>query len=347
MSSDRCAADDLTGLTAGIIKRAELITSCRIFYSVRGGFKQNAEPAQPARNIQLSFQKPSWAVRYEPWGRVDINHGGKFLVYDPNKQPDGSIVPGAQFFQPRPIERESPTPPFFAGTLWYKSTINFIKSSKGGKLVASDHLKSLSVHSVEWSVPKEDLGRAFHLISPGLAGGGRLRVTVLPDQGFVLSKIEYLTSLGMPGIVFESKDFVDYQGVAFFPRICRQQSFRADGTPGHFIEYDIERVELLNEKIPESDFRVTLPLGTVVNDARAADGKAIFTVGEVKSAPQAIADLIELEKGALPQPFVQQGRKWSRNAIIVVVNASILALILTGIVVRAWYKNRMKARGEL
>jgi hypothetical protein len=59
---------------------------------------------------------------------------------------------------------------------------------------------------------------------------------------------------------------------------------------GFFMEYTISKIEKINERIPDEDFKVALPVGTNFSDRRSPKG-IWFRIGD-RPVPEDLRDLI-------------------------------------------------------
>ena len=153
-----------------------------------------------------------------------------------------------------------------------------------------------NVEIYEWDVSAEDAGKAFLVVNSVTMPGGKLRVYIAPSLGYMIPRIEHVGKSGTVGLVISSENFTECNGF-YFPKHTRVEYIHSP-ISRYIIDYVIEKVERINEAIPESEFTLTLPPGTQVADSR--DGKHTFNfeVTDSRSVPQDMRGAIRAE----PEP---------------------------------------------
>jgi hypothetical protein len=259
------SATDTAGeiaLLDGILARSEAIISGRITYRVTNtnGFDGT---------FVFTFSGTSWRVD-EPAMQIErINHRGDFVEVHRTPQPNGTVRNSASFTTERSLEDRRPFPPYFGGSLWYRSTVDYIRRhSKEVKAAGTAEANGFTCAILDWTVPAEDRFKAFDTIYPPLERGGVLRLYVLEKLGYVLPRADYVSPNGELAVRYECSDFRDVGTGIFFPMKIGMHAFPGKGKRGYGLEYEIKSVEKINDPIPDEAFVVSLPEGTYVSDER-------------------------------------------------------------------------------
>ncbi len=315
------AAVDLDSLVKGTLARTEALFSGRIEYNLNSGFPQLGRTLEP-RAARFSFTGESWAVNY-PTGGKTVSHRGRYIEYVSHPQPDGRVDHSSHVGVARRVDEPRPCPPFFAGTIWYDRTKQFIqRNAEKARWIKQAEIDGIKTQVLEWAVPQA--GDAFH----GVVGSGRLWATatlrfyVAPQLGYALPRYEYVDSTGVVAGAFPSSGFKQVAPGVFFPEQCNQESYDDQGRLVFYERYTIKRTEKMNEPIPDEDFEFVLPKGTAVNDARPADPVA-FRIGV---EPVSTADL-----DALLIPLYTPRPWWTRTWLLAsLIGAALAAALLLG-----------------
>jgi hypothetical protein len=192
-----------------IVARASAVLSGRFEYVYNRKFFDSI-PGLPAK---FSFQGNNWAQRYQiPWGGTSISHNGRFIEYvakSSHNPATGEISSSAKVGAAQSMTAHKPYPPFFAGTFWDKQTVEYIKKRRAAaRDRGPGEIDGLKVRLLEWDVPAADWGDAFVEITQPLRQGGKLRVYVARDLGYVLPKVEHVTPDGFVAASFSASEFV-------------------------------------------------------------------------------------------------------------------------------------------
>lgn len=157
--------------------------------------------------------------------------------------------------------------PTRAGTVWYKSTRDFISDHANEvRLAGAGEINGIATKILEWDVPAKDR-RPFNALpyTRPLLKGGKLRLFVSPQLGYVVSRVEFSDRLG---ITHGRLDFSDFREVAdglHFP-------FHTELALGGVESYQINRAEKINEEIQDTEFAPAIPTRTSVQDMRPKEG---------------------------------------------------------------------------
>jgi hypothetical protein len=176
------------------------------------------------------------------------------------------------------IDETRPCPPYFAGTIWYKSTKKFIKeNADGAEWKAKTKVGDIDVDVLEWKVGKDEAYAAFFSVSSVPVAGGKLRLYVAPAYGYVLPRVEYVGSGGKVATTFDAAEFQKTEPGIYIPRHVSERDHNEEGR-NHFVKYVLTSIESVNQRIPDEEFRFEIPPGTVIQDIRTGVNK-ITTVG--------------------------------------------------------------------
>lgn len=284
------ASDSKHALIDGILARRAALISGRIVYHVNCHLTGRADNGDKAY-VDFLFSGTSWRTDY-PIAKLErINHRGEYVeVHRP--RPNGTGRTAAILDSAKSLTRDEPYPPFFAGSLWYNSTHDYIRNHvQSGMVVGSADVDDIPCTVIEWRIPAKDTYSAFSEIVSSLNNGGILRLYVSSELGYVLPRIEHLTPKGELAERFDSSEFQDAGSGIHFPMKMKSETFPARGQKGFVIDYSIESVKRINEPVPESAFVTTLPVGTDVQDLRAARSVS-FIVGDF---PQDIGKIAKID----------------------------------------------------
>ena len=311
----RAAAMEPAELIAGLAARSQAIASGRLSYTFktetfRGGRALNSM-AYP--ETTTSFSDSSWAERVRGSHVVRINHDGYFLEFVQTPQADGSLRPGATLLPQKSLESRSElnAPPIFAGSFWFREQLKYAeKHASEFRVVGSGVANAIPVEVVELAVPAENYRDAFHVVVAALKSGGAIRLHVAPQLGFVLPRVEFLTTSNQVAQSYDASDFSEVAPGIYFPGRLRTETQTA-GNGSRYVAEFTTRCELINESIPEEDFLVKLPVGTRVQDAQVPGNVVTFELSEA-SLSSTLAG-----HGPNAEPWVHGGLlgRW-HNAVI-------------------------------
>ena len=255
-----------------------------MIYTFKSESFRDGRASKPAilPETTTSISETSWAERVRGSSLVRINHDGHLLEFVQTPQHDGSVRPGTTLLPQRPLEsrKELNVPPLFAGSLWFHEQLRYLqKHADRVQPMASSTVNGVPVEVLELAVPAEDARHAFHVIMPNLKQGGTIRLSIAPQLGFVLPRVELLTTGKQVAQVYEATDFNETAPGIYFPSRLWMESRDADQRPRYRAEFAV-RCELINEPIPSEDFVVDLPLGTHVQDAQRPGQVINFMLSE-------------------------------------------------------------------
>jgi hypothetical protein len=184
-----------------------------------------------------------------------------------------------------------------------------------------------------FEVSEADKFNAFRGVSESTERGGRLVLYIAPALGYSIPKIEIVGSDHRLTREYLSQSYQEYKPGLFIPRFSRSLSHRLTGVITGS-EFEITKIELLNEPIPEAMFQIYLPATTRVHDR--SDGKT------VKS-------FIVATEGGLPysglEPVVTlslEKSPWWRSNRWVAFSIGAMSAILVAFIVRYLLKRRTR-----
>lgn len=331
-------------LIQGVIARSEAVFSCKMDYRQKCGFANIGKiidegeykavasgsswrlyykrlvseiPSSPAAGAKPQADAPSLEGFFE---NTQLSHRGKFIKYTVTPQFDASLRNVADIINERPISFLYKTyngPPLFAGSFWFDCTKDFILNRKNKAVRKPDtEVNGVKAQVLEWEVSDAEKFNAFHAANRG----GFLRLYVSSELGFVLPRIENVGPDGLIDTVYDSSDFKESAPGIIIPRYCRIQDYN-HRKPGFYVEYEITRVAQLNEQIPDSEFIVHLPAGTLVSDSRAGKSSIFFEIQQGGPIPEGLEDIIAIKS----PPF--WGRNW-HSALMVGIGGGVLLLAI-------------------
>ncbi len=255
---------DKSALVDGLLTRAKSVVSGRLGYRVcdSNGLKAH---------LDFILSGSNWRVDDREFHTERINSRGQFAEVHRNTQPDGSVLTSATLGKEVSVEERNPRPPYFAGSLWYPSTVDYVWRHKSdAQFAGTADVGGYPCAILDWTVSAKDRWAAFSSTVPPLKSGGVLRLYVSKDLGYALPRVEYLAPDGAVATRFDSTDFWCVGRGIFFPKSVILQTFPRKGQLEYSLEYAIEAVEDINNPIPDDAFHAVLPAGTSVADAQGA-----------------------------------------------------------------------------
>ena len=266
-------------LVRGALARSEAVFSRRLEYEETGGVGPKQDPS---RTVSFAFSGTSWCERAPGW-RVLINHHNKFLEFMDNPQPDGSYHYGANVSAEKAgiqVPGCFPSRPVFAGSFWREATKGYVKSHlKSARHRGAADCDGVKTEVVEWQVTREDRNAAFEAFTDSTMEGGMLRLFIAPQLGCVLPRIEHEGKNRVVDSRFSASEFEEVASGLFFPKRCGFEAFDPDKSLGFWVRYRFHKIQRINQEIPENEFSVTLPTGTLVHDFRPGKPPVMFGVG--------------------------------------------------------------------
>lgn len=295
LRADRPPAD-AQAVVEGVLARYDAVKSMQLAYELECGFR--SKDSKPDKVVTtgkylLSLQGKDWSLKAEGGG-VQIEKGGRQVGFWHTLQPDGLVTHAVAVTVAEGIDKNGPSPPYFAGTIWDRLTVDYIRKHKVPDAMRPAN-KSIYIEGkrgciLEWTISKDDVN-AFRAIPPSLENGGILRLYVSLDQGSAVSRVEFALPAGKIPVFFQSTGFKEYKPGIYLPARCTYQT-----DTSYYVHYEIESVTSLNEPISEELFSVRLPEGTVVADSRSGSGSIVFEVTDTSSATNPVPDLNDLLK---------------------------------------------------
>jgi len=335
------SADTVSSLVAGVLARERAVISGRFVYRrttisrrVEGERTETGEP------VHFTFMGESWTLRQRISGSLDdkmasfrdleaemvsVNHKGSLVNYnvtkygkDQNKVSSYSTLENA-----KAVNEANETPPYFAGTIWHKTTVAYIqRNGDKARLSGTGEVDDVTVDVLEWDVAGADDCDAFYAVNDLLEDGGILRLYVAPDLGYALPKIEHVGRSGEVHAVYRSRDFRRVADGVYFPQETSRQTRGVDSRKGFTWKYTFELIEDVNEPIDEKEFIIELPQGTQVADIRKPGQRGVIIRRSAESdmLPTRLPELAGTQHVGSPSRW----RIWLL-AVNVVVFLSVLA----------------------
>jgi len=307
-----------------ILARSRAVFSGRLRYTVNSGFIVQ-KIQEPAEEFELIFSGGSSLLKLRvkasevPLGvnengklkityppregfleKDTLSHQGRHIVFNVNPQVNRPVFYSARItYEKEEANPPWPRQPLYLGSIWDECTRQFIERVKG-KAVRREtaEINGLRCQVFEWVVSAKEKYNAFHSINQLVEEGGWLRLSVFPEYGYVLSRIEFLGKERALFASYESSDFQKTEAGIYIPKRFRLQEYSTEG-PAFFIEYTVHDPIQINQPIPESDFRIMLPVGTEITDSRPGDHSNIFTVKAGGALPPDVDDDLVIVKSSI------------------------------------------------
>ena len=304
----------------GAIARMEAVFSGRITCHHLVGSKSNLD----ALYYDLTFSGNSWKKAYtqdisevrnsSPLQKgmleiVTVSHKGRTIEYQLCPQQDGrdSKIADVKTGEIEMLGNQLPIFPQYAGTFWFARTLKYVKEHQAeAKYVRVDKVDGIDVVVYDWPVSKADKYSAFQSISHLLEEGGTLRAYIAPSLGYMLPKLEHLTTNGKVAKILSASEFEEYNTL-YIPKKARIQLYSNAG-PEFMVDYRLSNISDINEPIPESEFILTLPTGTQVADATSGTYSEFFLVSDdPNSIPDDLLNSIQTPKKSFIERWGWQG----------------------------------------
>ena len=272
LGEPRAFAAEVDELMTGVLNRAKSVQSGRLEY--RFGFGRVGSEMSRVRKAPVrvfTFTGADWIERERDSGSAAVSQGGCFLQYDDIQKPNGDPSRTAL------LQRSGASNdwdavnrrPRSAGTFWHAEQREYVERHRTQfRMSDPSTIDGIQCKVCELDVPASETTVALQVHSPSLSAGGKLRMHVAPQLGFVLPLIEVESLTGDKVASYRSSDFLLCPDGTYFPRKTRRE-VRTPGGDAEYGEFTIVP-ELINQTIPASDFVLTIPAGTRVRDERDA-----------------------------------------------------------------------------
>ena len=319
----------LTSTVQAIASRAESLYSARISFSIASNVDEHAP-----KRLTLSLSGAEWALRYTHSNHVIMNRRDALLRYFETSSATGHQWHSLHLTSPQSQTSMLGSNYAFAasrlGTFWYRSQIQYIQQTKA-EWMPSKQINGYRTIALRWPVSAQDIGAAFVVVPGSITNNfeGYLQVYAAPELGHALARVDYVDHRGQLLRRYDSRDFEEIDGDLFFPWVSRCSTF--DGSQSQSFEFHVEKVEFVNQQIPDSDFDIKVPPDTRIRDSRPGFANAAFRLGDQ-------ASLKEIDK--LLRDTDSSHSLWSNRRTIFLVINGILALYLSAIWMhRRWAGN--------
>jgi hypothetical protein len=287
--------DERAALVNGILTRADAVFSGRMRfhgYCCEEPYREDL----PTTYVEASFMKPSWISRTAS-GCVYLSHNGKSVAYVLNVQRDGRRTATLTIGPPEEMNSSnSESIPCFAGTIWERSTVAYIKNhADEARVVERRKVNGVDTVLVEWVLSKkQSRSLGYNDIN---AEGGFLRVYVAPQLGFVTPRVELCGPGGAVADLTEASEFSETGAGIFMPKHCYHQVANSKGVTYYHAFRSIS-YEKINDVIPEADFMLEVGPDAMVVDVRQSgkgQGATVFRLAEQKVRLQeSLQDVLRL-----------------------------------------------------
>jgi hypothetical protein len=228
---------------------------------------------------------------------IEISNNGRNIVYKSVPQLDGKTTKTSRVATgENSPNKVFPPLPLLLGSFWFADTKQFVATHTKNAIhstMAQNNNGRIDVYEFP-VLGQTEAYEAFHVVHDLTSKGGTLRVYISVNLGGVVTKIEHVGVEGL-GTVLESGDFIEVNGVRM-PRECKLQYFSAQG-PQFSAKYTFSEITDINVAIPEKEFVIELPIGTIVADARDPKESKFFDVNGPDALPPDLDDGYVLPKG--------------------------------------------------
>jgi hypothetical protein len=317
-------AIDSDGLVAGVIGRSEGVFSGIFNYHYESGFGSIGKVVN-SDDRMFAFAGDDWI--YELPSITRLNHTDSLIELNKVPQQDGSIRSSMYIYRPQEFQSLNPPPPTFIGSLWYRTSLSFIKHHiKDVRLGSQTVIAGVTTYQLDWNVSQTEVG-AFGTMPPHLTKGGVLRLYVAPTLGYALPLIEYVDRDGTVCQKYTSTEFKEFANGVFIPFNSKEESFSDKGDSGFYQKFEIKSITHLNEVIDQNLFSVVIPSDTVIAETRQEGGAKIYRTSKEGIS----ADLSQLLQAMPPTT------NWSFLRISLIAGNVLLILLL---IVASRYRSR-------
>ena len=316
-------------MIAGVLRRAESIRSGRLTYRFESGVISSGE--MPSRRIprrSLVFSDSNWIERHEGSTSVSIHRRDYTFRYDETQQPDGSMRRTAIISRPISLvdRMDENRPPWFAGSFWHTKQLQYVEQQLARfRLRTPKHIRGVLCEVCELDIPAKDVPRVVAIVHPRLAGGAVLRLHVAPQLGFVLPLVEVLGPDGAEMVTYTGSRFTEVADQVYFPRQIRMRARLATGET-RYQQFTIVGSQI-NEPVPDSEFNVSIPAGTRVQDERDGGQVRRFEVVAPTDSFEVVGDSTLLS--------TVEADRGSTNRVVAIIAA--IGVVLLGYVVARRY----------
>ena len=248
------ANDDAQALIEGAAARYGAVKSGRLHYLYEGATKRKGPDGKELDSNPefFTFDGTNWAHGWTTQESSTAHFKGVYCEYFAS--PDRSSVTFSSV-DPNAHPRALNDPPVFAGSFWYAEQPPFVREYiKEFKLVGTQ-----TIEGVETKVCEMPRTR-----------GGRVRLCIAPQLGFVLPLVEFLDPEGYADVRFVASSFTEVKPGLWLPGSIKHGIAHPidPSLPMRYHGFSCMKYELINETIPDEYFSIKLRRGTRVVDHR-------------------------------------------------------------------------------
>lgn len=299
-----------------------------------------------------SIDGDRWVRKYASGLSTSICRDGALYLLTHTPQPDGTTRISMSINNPGKVlgRRENRDWWLYCGSFHLDETARFVEQQfelgHWSVIRISDEAVMISI-----PVSMEQRFKAFSGIVKPLEEGGSIELTVDRKRNGVIPLMRFLGSNGQAGLVSSAEDFVEVAKGIWFPRLSHTQDFHAGDTPGLFWKYELISASLVNEVIPDEDFKLDIPVGTNVSESRTGKNRVMFRVDKEGVSLQAmmekaLADADALMKAGVlpvvpggPPPVSHRRKSW-----VLVANLTAAAAGAVFVAWLLWRRQRRETR---
>jgi len=272
------AADVCTDLVLGAIGRYHALTSGRItFKYIMDQRSYNREEIS-----DFVFEGNNYSERLQKDNRdgrttAMINYEGAYYEYkkrvsDPGTSHEELAGCHLEIRQSKPFwegANYGNKPPIYAGSFWHNRQPKIFEEnidlfvSKG-----ETQVNGINVHICEIAIDEENL-IWFGGFRAELGTGGKIRLFIAPDYGYVIPRIEYRTHRDQLCQIFLYEEFELINGLWLPRKLIRMSPDMNDESKILSTStFEILKYDMINKDVPDEEFIVDLPPTSRVRDFR-------------------------------------------------------------------------------
>jgi len=267
-----CIADEAKNLVEGAVLRRDALTSGKLIYTYESLPRKPTSFPKSVKIYLFSYLNWSSKTKDLPQTTASVNDGSFTYFERPLKEGQEIPIAGIQINAPVLYENKKHInkAPVFAGSFWVSRMALFAKEhAKDYKVVGTKNINGINTKICEIQVPKALAGQAFVKQQVGrTTEGGKIRLYIAPQHGYVMPLIEYFDIKNNLCMSFTASNFSETSTGVWLPKkISRIDVNKNPSKENNQKIFDIS-YERINEPIADSDFNISLPPGTQVQDFR-------------------------------------------------------------------------------
>lgn len=350
------AEESVDTLVDGLLRRKHQILSASFTYEYGVLLKvpelnlpREWNPERHDRGY-LTIVGAEWMCRRTESSEKEIRRTTYSAVHSSGrKSPEADVSHAIELTAPQKTLQEISEEQFWyqvamAGVVPWDELLAYLDTNRdAAEYRGPTEIEGEETHLIELSIPWS-ASDIVHEFNPALAPEEEkenadfvlARFYVLPEFGYALRRLDYCSTDGEMGNRFESRNFQEVAPGIHFPMeyyvIRNYEGFGLNS--GYMVDqFQINKVERVNEPAPADEFEVNLPVGTLVQNYAGEIPLVFNTTG-----PVALSELDEaISSGKTDVSIAPSGSPL--RSIIVLANIGILILLVIIIMVRQKWAN--------